>query len=219
VLSPTQDIVIACADVGTVAKGNFGWWSSLGESGNRPSALAEHLSAALNAGRPVALGFECPLFAPLLDDELCLTKARPGEGSRPWSAGAGCGALTTGLVQTAWVLREIRKQLVHPTSAFLSWPAFCASGSGLFLWEAFVSDNAKGISHTDDARLGVEAFAQALPDPMSINAITCSNGVYSFIGAALLRTGWSDDLHLLQEPCLVVRAHGAKPADPAQFAH
>lgn len=208
-LGHVKNIVIVCADVGAVAKGNFGWWSSLGESGTRPSTLARHVSAALDSGKPVALGFECPLFVPLVDDELRLTSARPGEGSRPWSAGAGCGALTTGLVQTTWVLQEIKRQLAQVTSVFLSWHEFSASQSGLFLWEAFVTGKAKGDSHTADARLGAEAFACALPDPMSCNAVTCANGVHSLVGAALLRTGWSDDLRLLQEPCLVVRAHVA----------
>lgn len=203
-----KDIVIVCADVGSVAKGNFGWWSSLGEGGTRLSTLGGYVSAALDSGAPVALGFECPLFIPLLDDELCLTSARHGEGSRAWSAGAGCGALATGLVQTAWVLQDIKKHLACAIPAFLSWPDFAASGSGLFLWEAFVSGKAKGDSHTADARLGAEAFVRALPDPVSCNAVTCSNA-YSLVGAALLRTGWSDDSRLLQEPCLVVRAHVA----------
>lgn len=204
-----KDIVIACADVGAVAKGNFGWWSSLGESGTRLSTLAKHVGSALDSGKPVALGFECPLFVPLVDDELGLTSARPGEGSRPWSAGAGCGALTTGLVQTAWVLQDIRTRMAQAVPAFLSWHKFSTARSGLFLWEAFVSGKAKGDSHIVDAQLGAEAFARILPDPMSCNAVTCSSGVYSLVGAALLRTGWSDDPRLLQEPCLVVRAHVA----------
>lgn len=200
-----KDIVIVCADVGAVAKGNFGWWSSLGESGTAPSTLAGHVSAALDSGKPVALGFECPLFVPLRDDERRLTSARLGEGRRPWSAGAGCGSLATGLVQTTWVLQEIKRQLTQVTPSFLSWHEFSNSESGLFLWEAFVTGKAKGDSHTADAKLGAEAFLRVLPDPMSGNAITCENGVYSLIGAALLRTGWSDDLRLLEEPCLVMR--------------
>lgn len=204
-----KGIVIVCADVGSVAKGNFGWWSSLGESGDRPSDLALHVSAALKSGTPVALGFECPLFVPLHDDDLHLTKARPGEGSRPWSAGAGCGALVTGLVQTAWVLQAIKGQLGQPISAFLSWDEFSASGSGLYLWEAFVSGKAKGESHIADARLAVDAFAQSLPDPTRSNAVSCDTRIYSLVGATLLRTGWSDDPRLLHEPCLVVRVQVA----------
>jgi hypothetical protein len=36
-----------------------------------------------------------------------LGKARGGEGNRPWSAGAGSGALATGLAQGAWMLRQL----------------------------------------------------------------------------------------------------------------
>lgn len=205
-----QNLVVVCADVGSVAKGNFGWWSSQGESGTRPSTLATHIATVLISGTPLALGFECPLFVPLSADELCLTNARPGEGARAWSAGAGCGALATGLVQVTWLLQEIRRQLLQPVPAFLDWPSFtAAAGSGLFLWEAFVTGAAKRDSHVADAQAGAEAFVRALPDPARANAVICSSGVHSLIGAALLRTDWSTDPHILQEPCLVVRADQA----------
>ena len=201
-----QNLIVACADVGSVAKGNFGWWSSDGGSGTRPSSLALRLASILSAGVPVALGFECPLFVPLTEDENLLTGARPGEGSRAWSAGAGCGALATGIVQSTWLLQEIRRKTTASTEAFLSWPLFSSSGSGLFLWEAFVTDSAKGGSHHDDARIGVETFMRALPDPTQVNAVVCATDVQSLIGAALLRTGWVSDPAILLEACLVVKA-------------
>ncbi len=162
----------------------------------------------LSAGRAVALGFECPLFVPLAETETTLTSARPGEGSRAWSAGAGCGVLTTGLVQVAWVLEQARIRLPHRCEAFLSWEKFKAAGSGLLLWEAFVSGSSKskGATHIDDARMAVNAFSAALPNPGLANAILCASPVYSLVGAALLRTGWSSDLSLLSEACLVIKA-------------
>lgn len=201
-----KNIVIICADVGSVKEKNFGWWSSLGEHGDKPSDLAAHVSTALKSGAPVALGFECPLFIPLEDDEQNLTRARPGEGNRPWSVGAGCAVLATGLVQTTWVLQKVKNHLEHDTSVFLSWDEFSAARSGLYLWEAFVSGKAKAGSHEEDAKKAVEAFERALPDPTKCNAVRCDADVYSLVGAALLRTGWSEDLRLLHEPCLVVRA-------------
>lgn len=201
-----QAPLVICADIGSVAKGNFGWWSSNGEDGTSPSTLATHIAAELNRATPVALGFECPLFVPLVEDELRLTCRRPGEGSRAWSAGAGCGALTTGLVQVAWVLQAIRRQLLQPVPAFLAWAPFASAQCGLFLWEAFVSGTAKQSSHTADAQAGAEAFLRALPDPVEVNAVVCSSSVYSLVGAALLRTGWCADPDILQQPCLVVRA-------------
>lgn len=202
----TSNLLIACADIGSVAAGNFGWASSDGISGREPSTLATLLAAALNDSRPVALGFECPLFVPLTDDEARLTRARPGEGNRAWSAGAGCGALATGLVQVVWILRAIQAALVTPGTAQLSWESFRTGQSGLFLWEAFVSDKSKSSTHIGDAEAAVEAFNQSLPNPWAANAVTCSTSVHSLIGAAMLRTGWSNTPTILEQPCLVIKA-------------
>jgi hypothetical protein len=201
-----NDFLTICADVGSVPKGNFGWWSSNGPSGDRPSTLVDYLVSALDDGKPVALGFECPLFLPLHHDEMYLTNGRPGERSRAWSATAGCGALATGLVEVAWVLRETGLRLNSPTQAYLSWDSFVAAGTGLFLWEAFVSGKEKGANHIADAELGARALMNALPNPKAANAVACESEVYSLVGAALLRTGWTTDISVLQQPCLVLRA-------------
>jgi hypothetical protein len=160
-------LLIACADVRSVANGNFGWSDDEGSQGTLPSELAIKVAAALCEQRPVALGFECPLFVPLPEAERDLGKSRSGEGSRAWSAGAGCGALATGLVQAAWTLREIRKRCPAQTGAYLEWPAFEEAGSGLLVWEASVSGSAKGSGHVNDAALAVSAFAAKLPVPDS----------------------------------------------------
>lgn len=206
-----NQLLTVCADIGSVAGGNFGWWSSDGITGREPSTLAASVSAALNSDRPVALGFECPLFVPLANDESQLTRARPGEGSRAWSAGAGCGALATGLVQVAWVLRSIQSALKSPRVAHLDWGAFVEAQSGLFLWEAFVSGAGKSSTHVADAQAAGEAFIQSLPNPGAVNAVSCTTPVYSLIGAAMLRTGWSQSLEVLALPSLVikVKAYGA----------
>jgi hypothetical protein len=198
--------VVACADVGSVRAGRFGWYDSLGAYGELPSTLAARVAALLDAGSRVALGFECPLFVPLPDEELQLGCARPGEGSRPWSAGAGSGALATGLVQVVWVLAQIRASLHEPAPAHTDWASFASSTVGLYLWEAFVSGGAKGSGHIDDARLAVSAFQRALPDLAVANAVSCFCPVYSLIGAALLRTGWSTDPAVLNSACVVIKA-------------
>lgn len=209
-LREIDGLALVCADIGSVKNGNFAWYERDGASALDPSSLARQVAAFMNAGRPVALGFECPLFVPLPDDDWSLGSARPGEGARAWSAGAGCGALSTGLVQVAWVLRAIRAQLDTPGSAHLAWDSFSAAGRGLLVWEAFVSGGQKGVDHLDDARLAVAAFESALPDPAARNAIQCASEVYSLAGAALLRAGWSTDVALLSQPCLVIKGeHGA----------
>jgi hypothetical protein len=123
------------------------------ERGSRDSiwdlviAVAKHLKR----GNPVALGFECPLFVPLPENPNDLTAARSGELDRSRSAGAGAACLATGLTETIWILEKIRAPLVQPPPAYLEWKRFRQSGSGLFLWEAFVTKTAKRTSHQSDA--------------------------------------------------------------------
>lgn len=215
-------LVVVCADIGSVKKGRFGWWSSAGASGNLPSTLVDHLHELLSTDRPVALGFECPLFVPLADNEQKLTSRRPGEGSKAWSAGAGCGALASGITEVAWTLKRLRERCLALAStaevtAFTSWPAFnlvlsAKPQAALFLWEAFVTGTSKATStdkarlHILDAEIGARAFMAALPDVDAANAIHCECEVHSLLGAALLRTGWTDDVQALSLPCVVIKA-------------
>lgn len=203
-------LVVFCADVGSVSGGNFGWARSAtdepgGDSHDtaKPSDLATAVAAELKAKRPVALGFECPLFVPVPADEFALGKARAGEGNRSWSAGAGTGALATGLVQAAWVLRAVREECPDD-ELHLDWNAFTEAGSGLLVWEAFVSAEAKGGSHVDDAAIAVAAFVDALPDVRAVSTIDAEHPL-SLIGAVAEWSGWGDGALTHARP-LVVRA-------------
>lgn len=110
---------VVAVDVGSVRK-NFAWAGMdlpgrrpVGEGGRHPEGAALAILEALDDIVPVALGFEAPLMVPVspvgpVDGWMTLGQARHGETvdgrSRPWSAGAGSGALATGLAQLAWVL-------------------------------------------------------------------------------------------------------------------
>lgn len=205
-------LVLHCADIGSVNKNRFGW-ARLGVDDTEPECLTgtaielfvEGIVADINAGHRVAVGFECPLFVPVPEDPVHLTSGRSGEKDRPWSAGAGAGSLATGLTETVWILDRIRRQLVVPCDVHLSWPSF-QLGGGMFLWEAFVTSNAKADTHHGDAELAVQSFRERLADPEEANAIVCKGRVRSLIGAALLQTGWTTNLEWLALPCLVIRA-------------
>jgi len=113
-----MDITVACADVGSVSSGKFGWTIQDGsdppDEPSERSSITEFADAVierLEIGRSVALGFECPLFIPVREETDQLTSAREGEGNRPWSAGAGSGSLVTGLAETVWVFSRIREHL------------------------------------------------------------------------------------------------------------
>lgn len=112
-----SEVVVWAVDIGSVMKNRFGWCRKAGQarkSGHDNQDLACGVVEDLANGKRVALGFECPLFVPITDDPTFLTRARTGEGSRSWSAGAGCGALTTGLSETVWVLERIRCTVTEP---------------------------------------------------------------------------------------------------------
>jgi hypothetical protein len=78
-------------------------------------------------------------------------------------------------------------------------------GSGLLLWEAFVSAGAKGATHVDDAAIAVAAFVKALPDPRTASHITAERPL-SLAGGVALWSGWRTEPSVLHELPLVIRA-------------
>lgn len=150
---------VIAVDVGSVLT-NFAWAGLdlpgrrlVSGGGARPDEAAVSVLAALTSGIRVALGFEAPLVIPVspvdqVDGWKTLGKARQGETvdgrSRPWSAGAGSGALAKGLMQMAWVLERVGSEL--PGMACTTRPEVWLSGeSGLLVWEAFVSGTGKPV--------------------------------------------------------------------------
>jgi hypothetical protein len=205
-------LAIYCADIGSVPNDRFGWARNdtaaamieEHRGGTEVVDLVDAVAEDLAMGWAVALGFECPLFVPVPREPFRLGMARHGERNRSWSAGAGAGVLATGLVQVAWILSELRSRRPG-ASPHLDWGQFTNAGSGLFLWEAFVSRGAKATTHLEDATVAVSAFRAALPDPTHANAITTDRPL-SLLGAAILWSGWTDDVKFLRMACLVIRA-------------
>ena len=207
-------MIIHCADIGSVKKGNFGWARLAAEdptvectTGHDIRDFVESISVDIDAGNRVALGFECPLFVPIPDDPARLTSARPGEGGRPWSAGAGAGALATGLTEVSWILEQVGRKVRNRLAVFVEWPAFQEATKGLFIWEAFVTQDGKSATHCGDAELAVRALASAFPEVDRNNAVVCEGTVRSLFGAALLQTGWATALTWLGRSCIVLRAN------------
>jgi hypothetical protein len=102
-----------------------------------------------------------------------------------------------------WVLERIQRSVkVNPT---FDWTIFREGQASLFLWEAFVTKEAKGIAHLEDAEIAALTFWKNLDDIPGANAVE-AEAPYSLIGAALLRAGMTTDLRVLFEPCVVIRA-------------
>ncbi len=206
---PFKPSLIAAFDIGSPMTGGLAWAALENEktgpneqTGCDIQELVALVASALGTG-PVALGFEAPLWVPMRSDPMTVTKARQGEGSRPWSAAAGASVLATGLAVIPNILTAIRRVAGHATVALDFHNPPDRPGALLF-WEAFVSARDKGDSHEDDAVIAARAFQHACSNLSSTPNLTpepCLN----LLGAMLLRTGWSSNLSLLEAETLVVR--------------
>jgi len=178
--------------------------------------MVNGIVADLEQSRSVALGFECPLFIPITENPMLLTCARDGEApkggeSRPWSASSGSYALAIGLAESVWILEQVQRAITVAVVPTLKWGRFAKGKANLFLWEAFVSGDAKSknkddaVAHIEDAKTAALAFQKRLPDFSGASDVRADNP-YSLIGAAMLRAGLTTDLQVLREPCVVIKA-------------
>lgn len=114
----TDTLEVMCADIGSIPRERFAWARRLpaqaSEAEHDPTsieAMASAIVACLQAGTPVAVGFEAPLFLPVPETPNALGKARPTDAGAPsWSSQTGACVMATGIVQAAWVLRRIFEQ-------------------------------------------------------------------------------------------------------------
>jgi len=202
-------LVIFAADIGSIKNKHFGWCrleynNNQVTTGDSIDDLTQTIKKDLQNGLSICLGFECPLFVGLSDNPNELTSKREGEGSRPWSAGAGAGSLATGLVEVLWVFERLAKSCkvsIFPTFKFED---IFEGKSNFLLWEAFISKDGKGYSHIEDATIAASEFSRRLRYKSFKSDVNVAN-VYSLVGAALLRSGITTDIRVLSEPCVVVK--------------
>ena len=200
--------LIAAVDIGSPKGENLGW-ATLPKSKSNPltgttkdiEQLISQVSHALEKG-PVALGFEAPLWVPMRPNVRELTNGRKGEGTHPWSAGAGCAVLTTGLAVIPYILAKIRDKSPK-AKAVMDFHNPPTEPNHLFLWEAFVSGTGKGKSDEDDATIAAKFFQKACKNLLKSQVLK-PKPCFNLLGAMLLRTGWSNDLSLLESKMLVV---------------
>ena len=80
---------------------------------------------------------------------------------------------------------------------------------GLLLFEAFVTHVDQSLSHVDCARLALNCFPKGWEERASFKSAIEEPSTLNLLGAMLLRIGWTEDLTVLSEPCLVVRHRGS----------
>lgn len=212
--------LVVGVDVGSVRrKGGFAW--SLADASARgqddPSALGAVVVTALDAGRPVALAFECPLSVPVpgvLDGGWQeLGRARAGEGNRSWSAGAGTGALATGLVQLAWVLAYLRDQASECPRATTSMERFTAGEADLLIVEAMVTSDGKpepvdGLQDHADALAAAKRLHEILiggPNLFEADVACGPHTAFNLAAMAAMHAGLPIDLAELRQDVPVAK--------------
>lgn len=186
---------VAAVDVGTFK--NWGIAANQAFPMQTASTLTERVSGLVakiaeelrQASRPVALGFEAPLWVPIRENPEELLKARPGEGTRPWSAGAGGAVTAAGLAVVPWWLTAIQKAVGAQPQATMD-PTLWRPGV-LLVWEAFVSAAGKTKTtenqNVQDAKSAVEAFCSR---EWKLQRGDDNIKVYSLAAAALRFCGW-----------------------------
>jgi hypothetical protein len=201
------DIAIGVIDVGSPKGGKLGWAIL---APNAEPVLGKDLDAFINAmtdlgaNWSLAIGFEAPLFIPTPAEALKILSGRKGEGSRPWSAGAGATVTTAALAVVTYTLAGLRRRLGQAIGSTDFGALPVRPGDTLF-FEAFVTKQAKGDDHADDAFIAARELKALLGGDRAYRSAIDESEVLSLLGASLLRTGWSTDLAVLSAPCLVVR--------------
>lgn len=196
----TQPYHICVIDIGSPKLGNLGWClfdikKNQELTGNNLDELFPNLIEASKTSG-IILGLEAPLFVPLRPDLMESTRARKGEGRRPWSAGAGAQVLTINLPIMTYIFKHIYA-LKPDISYFLNNNGFSAQPGKVMIFEALVSGADKGESHINDAQIMVSSclpFSQSKRLPPSILEEENQTEYFNLSAAALLRCGISDDL-------------------------
>lgn len=202
--------IIYAVDIGSVKSGNFAW-ARLANHNNQINSdtsienLVKSIIKDIAQEKYICLGIECPLFINLPSNPVLLTSARVGEGSRPWSAGAGCGSLATGLSETLWLFSELKLISSNSIVTTFELDDLIKGSANLFIWEAFVTSKSKGNTHCEDSIIAVKKFAEKLQTGLVETDVSVENP-FSLVGASLLRSGITSNIDVLKKQCIVVKA-------------
>src|SRR5262245_47222343 len=186
---------VVAVDIGSVRPPSKFAWAAFDapgrdaiKAGEDPETAVSMLAPGLMAGAQAALLLEAPMAVPVPgskpDAWRGLGKARDGEGNRPWSAGAGSGALATGLAQGAWMLRQLAVT-VPGLTATTQPGSWLRGGAQLLLAEAFITAAGKpeplpAGQHAADAAAAGLALVELLDSPQTLTSAVCCSPQQSF---------------------------------------
>ncbi len=196
---------VCVIDIGSPKLGNIGWCFIEVKTNNiyvgkNLNKLIPLIGNCLK-NQALILGLEAPLFVPLRGDLLLATKARKGEGSRPWSAGAGAQVLAMNLPIMTYLFQKLK--IIYPAvKIFINEVGFNAKTGQLMVFEALVSGSDKGQSHIDDAKIMAgycRSFSIRNELPPSILEEEKNTEFFNLTAASLIRCGLSDQIKMLHQ--------------------
>lgn len=202
---------VCVVDVGSPKQGNLGWCLIRHDgqeeiTGDNLDDLVSNISKGIST-KGLLLGLEACLFVPIRKEVLRLTAGRKGEGNRPWSAGAGAQVLAINLPIMTYIFSEIYQK--QPKVNFvLSEDDFTGSPFQIFIFEAFVSGQDKGISHIEDAQImsrSCNAYAANKILPPSILQEEERTQYLNLAACSLLHAGIRSNINYLHYPSPIYR--------------
>ena len=220
-------MLVVGVDVGSVRRSGGFSWAALDEEPSHgqddPTVLAQLVVDHMRSGGRVALAFECPLTVPVPDGRhwLDLGRARTGEGNRPWSAGAGTGALATGLVQVAWTCKYIVDRVPNLGRVTTQLEQFADGSAQLLLTEAMVTDEGKpepvdGLQDQADATAAAHRLEEIVATwrSTSVSDVRCQpHAAFNLAAAAALHAEMRIDPAELRMEIVVAKSKPAKLAE------
>jgi hypothetical protein len=202
-LTLKQPYDICVIDIGSPKLGNIGWChietaTNHVQTGQDLDDAFPLIAKSLDKNSLI-LGLEAPLFVPLRDDIMLATKARLGEGRRPWSAGAGAQVLAMNLPIMNYIFRHLKR--LSPDLFFaVNDQHFTGKAGEVMIFEALVSGTDKGNTHMDDARIMAEycvPYSQSKALPPTILEPDSNTTFMNLAGMAAIHTGFTNDTDIM----------------------
>ncbi len=202
--SKFKHIPNVCAiDVGSPRRGNIGWCfldfkKGEEDTGKKLDELIPLIGEATKKSS-LMLGLEAPLVIPVRDDEMSLTKGRPGDENMPWSGVAGAIVLALNLPIMVYLFKGIQKHN-KDVSFFVNEKGFEGKRNQVMIYEAFVSGPDKIGTHIGDATYMARScahYTKTLEFPPTVLGHEGGVEYLNLAGAALVRSGLKKEVKVL----------------------
>lgn len=204
-----NNVFLWVASAGSVKRREFTWChanasdGSLLATGTGIETFARGVSGDLRSRKKVCVGFEYPLYVLVSEKQQRLGIGLPGIADQSQSTIEDSESAISGLVNIAWVMKELRKCVLDCVKPAFRWRTFVDGHANLFLWQAASSSSweiAPGINAAQAAAISFLNLYPRLCGP----ELAESDAAFSLAAAALMWAGFSLEENALRSPCIVV---------------